>query len=38
MKTTAMIILTLLCAISTEAKTYTIGSGKWSDPKLWGNQ
>jgi hypothetical protein len=38
MKTIAMITLTVLCSIATQAKTYTIGSGKWTDPKIWGTQ
>ena len=33
-----MIALIMLCIISAQARTYTIGSGKWTDPKVWGNQ
>jgi hypothetical protein len=36
MRLIAIITLALLCTISTQAKTYTIGSGKWTDPEIWG--
>jgi hypothetical protein len=38
MKTIAMIVIGVLCSIATQAKTFTIGAGKWTDPKVWGSQ
>jgi hypothetical protein len=34
----AMVVMAMLCIISANAKTYTLDSGKWTDPKVWGNE
>ena len=38
MKAINIVLAVLLFTTTTQAKIYTIGSGKWSDPLLWGNQ
>lgn len=38
MKTLYTILALTLATEFTEAKTYTLGSGKWTDAKIWNNQ
>lgn len=38
MKAISIIGMAMLLALMVQAKTYTIGSGKWSDPRVWGSQ
>ena len=38
MKTLTLLLAILLFTITVQAKTYIIGSGKWSDASIWGGE
>ena len=38
MKVISLMVTVMLFSSSLTAKTYTIGSGKWTDPRVWGNE
>lgn len=38
MKTISSIGLAMFLGFTVQAKTYTIGSGKWTDPRIWSNE
>jgi hypothetical protein len=37
MKKVEALAMALLCLLAVQAKTYTLNSGKWNDPKTWGD-